>query len=372
MVTRIYYLTPTIRYWDKEYKLKEFYKKAKKEVKTKINTNSASIMHFLDFLDRNSTDSRKNQVDAYFYESVFYTHYLGELGNKIAKSQKNVLRKMEKQNTKWGYFEAHLQYGKKNGLITKGRIKSNLSKDIKEFRGLVNCALYSKIYEYLQQNKVPQDNIAEWEIERALGGSHAYNFFTRNSELPGIKFKGNSDMKPPLTKKKERSVLSKIWKYITGKDYENRHEIIEGIIQLCGDNKIVDDNGGVMSYGSFINQLQKVVTDKVPFKSVDKALTELHKRGAIPPVKELHDGTRIVTLRPVGLNDDEIDVLDLASTQNRGVSQAEVMELLNWNSVRAETVLKNLEDAGIARATTSALEGKMYYFPGLVRLQLGL
>ena len=152
------------------------------------------------------------------------------------------------------------------------------------------------------------------------------------------------------------------WKdKVTGKGYYEQLSI--EILELG--RSLIPKNGGLISLAELLLQINKARPGKVvSAKDLKRALNLLIKEKLIPDFKKLENDVILVEFVSVELSPDHEKVLSLAARQGYVTFEDLIMKL-EWNEERANRVLNQLVEKGIAIKDETYTEGTKYWFPGL-------
>ncbi len=129
--------------------------------------------------------------------------------------------------------------------------------------------------------------------------------------------------------------------------------------------ELTKETGGLMSLAELIIRINKTRPGKVVSATdISKALEVLAKADAIPPLKKLDSGVKIVEFIPTELTEDQEIILSLASRQGY-ITLEEILLKTKWSLERAKRAIEDLVEKGIAIKDTQYMEGTKYWFPGL-------
>ncbi len=139
-----------------------------------------------------------------------------------------------------------------------------------------------------------------------------------------------------------------------------------GIELLEIGKKLSSETGGIMSLAELMIRINKARPGKVVGATdISKALDSLVKSKVIPPIKTLSNGVKIVEFIPANLTEDHEVVLNLASRHGY-ITIEDLILKTGWSLERANRVLQELVEKGIAIKDTEYMEGTKYWFPGFV------
>ena len=139
-----------------------------------------------------------------------------------------------------------------------------------------------------------------------------------------------------------------------------------GIELLEIGKKLSSETGGILSLAELMIRVNKLRPGKVVgANDITKALETLVKAKVIPPIKTLPSGVKIVEFIPANLSEDHETVLNLASREGYITIENLILKT-GWSLERANRVLNELVEKGIAIKDTEYMEGTKYWFPGFV------
>ena len=148
---------------------------------------------------------------------------------------------------------------------------------------------------------------------------------------------------------------------LTGKGF---YDILANEIMDLG-QKLIEENGGIMSVGELFTQLNKTRPGKlVTIDDLYRSLEKLINSKLIPPFKVLESGVKLVEFAPVEFSPDHDVILNIAS-RTGFVTKEDLLLRTGWAEERINRCLSFFEENGIARVDSSYAEGTKYYFPGL-------
>lgn len=120
--------------------------------------------------------------------------------------------------------------------------------------------------------------------------------------------------------------------------------------------------GGILTFKEFCNVFASQRPNwEAPSKEIKNALENLAIAGLIPKLYKMKNNAILITFKPVELQDDLLNVLNIASIKGTTTIE-EIESLLGWKHERAELTLKALSDQEIAYYDKKE---KFFYFPGL-------
>ncbi|UJG42229.1 MAG: EAP30/Vps36 family vacuolar-sorting protein [Candidatus Heimdallarchaeum endolithica] len=148
---------------------------------------------------------------------------------------------------------------------------------------------------------------------------------------------------------------------LTGKGF---YDVLANEIMDLG-QKLIEENGGIMSVGELFTQLNKARPGKlVTIDDLYRSLDKLINSKLIPPFKVLESGVKLVEFAPVEFSPDHDVILNMAS-RTGFVTKEDLLLRTGWAEERINRCLSFFEESGIARVDSSYAEGTKYYFPGL-------
>ncbi|MHA1698358.1 MAG: hypothetical protein ACTSWN_05920, partial [Promethearchaeota archaeon] len=125
-----------------------------------------------------------------------------------------------------------------------------------------------------------------------------------------------------------------------------------------------EETGGIFTIPELYAFLKPyALSEKITIHDVDKAVQKLARINAIAGYEKLKSGIAVVYFFDEKFTSDYKIVLNIA--KKKGFVTLEDLLSMGWSKQRANLVLTSLVKSGIARADSSYLTGKRWFFPAI-------